>query len=190
MELIRIIINFLKKLFILWRPDYIFEDISKIDFRDLSNNGIDFYIIDVDGTLAVRKKSVLFDSFREKIAEARAKGWIKNICLVSNLCIPSKKRVERIEKIAKILRIDNFYCAYLPWIKPCKKPFEKGLAKMPGAKEENTVVIGDQIFSDIEGGNRMGLCTVLVKPIGKDSIWTLPKRIMEKFIYYLFDIHF
>ena len=44
-------------------------------------------------------------------------------------------------------------------------------------------MIGDQIFTDVWGGNRIGVKTVLVTPINKkESVFTKVKRPFEKII--------
>ena len=49
------------------------------------------------------------------------------------------------------------------------------------AKE--VAVIGDQIFTDVLGGNRMGLYTILVTPISdKEFIWTRLMRRLERLV--------
>ena len=48
---------------------------------------------------------------------------------------------------------------------------------------ETTAVIGDQLFTDVLGGNRLGIFTVLVSPISdKEFIWTRIVRMLEKSI--------
>ncbi len=50
-------------------------------------------------------------------------------------------------------------------------------------KKSETVVIGDQIFTDIWGGNRLKLLTILVTPIVKKNfIGTFLHRNLEKII--------
>jgi HAD superfamily phosphatase (TIGR01668 family) len=48
---------------------------------------------------------------------------------------------------------------------------------------QETAVIGDQIFTDVLGGNRLGLYTILVTPISeKEFIWTRLMRKLERFV--------
>ena len=52
-----------------------------------------------------------------------------------------------------------------------------------GTKAVNTAVIGDQIFTDILGGNRLELFTILVTPIStKEFIGTRFTRKLEKLV--------
>ena len=50
--------------------------------------------------------------------------------------------------------------------------------------ENNEIaVIGDQIFTDVLGANRMKMFSILVKPIKEKDIWiTILKRPIENFI--------
>jgi len=48
-------------------------------------------------------------------------------------------------------------------------------------KKEECLFFGDQIFTDIVGGNRAGVPTVLVRPMGKEKYFHIVlKRILEK----------
>ena len=42
----------------------------------------------------------------------------------------------------------------------------------PGDRPEATVVIGDQLFTDVLGGNRMDLYTILINPMSKEELGT------------------
>ena len=55
--------------------------------------------------------------------------------------------------------------------------------KIMGIKAEETAVIGDQLFTDIYGGNKLNMFTILVKPIAtKEFIFVRMKRLAEKFV--------
>ena len=50
-----------------------------------------------------------------------------------------------------------------------------------GEKSENIAIVGDQIFTDIMGGNRCNMFTILVEPINEKDFWyTIWKRPIEK----------
>ena len=64
--------------------------------------------------------------------------------------------------------------------KPSKKSFEKVLEKYKYSITE-VAIIGDQLLTDIVGGNKVGITTVLVNPVSsKDPFWTKPNRFFEK----------
>ena len=58
---------------------------------------------------------------------------------------------------------------------------------MMNTNRENTVFVGDQIFTDIFGANVSGIRSVLVKPINKkEELQIVIKRIPEKLILYFY----
>lgn len=156
-------------------PDYFYDSIYDVDLELLSQNEIQGLIIDIDNTL------VGWDTLLPTLA---VKEWLEKlkksdfaICLVSN---NNKKRVMY---FAKELNI--------PFIFQAKKPMKRNfLAAMKILKTTNqeTAVIGDQIFTDVLGGNRMKLTTILVKPIkSKEFWWTnivrkIERRVLKKVI--------
>ena len=100
----------------------------------------------------------------------RPKGQGVKLYIVSN---SNKKK--KVEKIAKILDI--------PYVFFAKKPLKSGFKKAKNElkeKEENIAVVGDQIFTDVIGGNRANMFTILVEPINEKDFWyTKWKRPIE-----------
>lgn len=82
---------------------------------------------------------------------------------------------EKVKNVANKLQIS--------YINFAKKPFKKGFLKVQSIlKEEpsNIAVVGDQIFTDIIGGNRCNMFTILVEPIDRKEFWyTKWKRPIE-----------
>ena len=82
---------------------------------------------------------------------------------------------QKVENVANVLQI--------PYINLAKKPFKGGFLKtqkMLKEKSENIAVVGDQIFTDVIGGNRCKMFTILVDPIDEKDYWyTAWKRPME-----------
>ena len=65
-------------------------------------------------------------------------------------------------------------------MKPLKKGFKKAQKEL-GEKSENIAIVGDQIFTDIIGGHRCNMYTILVDPINEKDFWyTMWKRPIEK----------
>ncbi|MCD6309669.1 MAG: HAD hydrolase-like protein, partial [Candidatus Eremiobacteraeota bacterium] len=78
----------------------------------------------------------------------------------------------------------EYVCAELFFQKPSPKPFKEAMKKI-SRPPSSFMMIGDQIFTDILGANRLGIYTILVKPLGADS-WAskiIPRRFLER--YYL-----
>ena len=59
--------------------------------------------------------------------------------------------------------------------------------KMMGTRIDNTVFVGDQLFTDVYGANRIGMMTYLVKPIHpKEEIQIVLKRKLERIVLYYY----
>ena len=83
---------------------------------------------------------------------------------------------KKVETIAQKLDIPYKHFA----LKPLKKGF-KFIQKELKINPENIGVVGDQIFTDVLGGNRNNMFTILVEPISnqKDYWYTAWKRPIE-----------
>lgn len=144
--------------------------VDKINIDGLLQDGINNIIIDLDNTVARWKTFVIKDAVSEWVASAKSKGI--EICLLSNNI--NKKRTA---KIAEMLGMKN--CVTLSR-KPSRKAFEDALAVLQSTKED-TVVIGDQIFVDAKGANKLGMKCILVNPIYKrEAFVTSVMRIAER----------
>ncbi len=125
-------------------------------------------LVDVDNTIARRDSDEVEEKALRKILNLLDcnRGW--KICLVSNI-IFGKEREMRVRKIADSMGLPAITAKFFNR-KPYPDPFLKGM-KILESQPENTAIIGDQVFTDIIGGNRLGLLTVLIKPLGPDH-WT------------------
>lgn len=150
----------------LLKPNYYVTSIYSIDFIKIKNSGIENLIIDIDNTLVTWGSVKADDRVYKLIKELRMLEF--KICLLSN---SSKKRVV---EFMDIMDVDFFSLG----IKPMRIMFIGALKKL-GGKPTNTCVIGDQIYTDIVGGNRCGIHTILVDPISNQEFPT------TKYIRYL-----
>lgn len=90
----------------------------------------------------------------------------------------TQNKKDKVEQVSQKLKIKYNYFA--------KKPLKTGLLKAQKElqeKPENVAVVGDQIFTDVLGGNRCKMFTILIEPIAEKDIWlTKVKRPIEIFI--------
>lgn len=154
----------------LFFPNLYVNSIKDIDLVAIKKQGINNFIIDIDNTLVATSikepDEELIKWFR------RVKSYGIKVCLASN---NNKVRVDKFNEKIKVLSIHRA-------VKPMKIGFLRAI-KMLDGKREDTAVIGDQIFTDILGGNKLGLYTILVKPISKkESILSKVKRPLEKIV--------
>ncbi|TYQ15442.1 UNVERIFIED_CONTAM: hypothetical protein Cloal_1895 [Acetivibrio alkalicellulosi] len=151
-------------------PDLIEDNVQKIDLDYLVNNNIKGLILDIDNTLVPDYIKEADDNTVKWIEKVKSMGF--KICIVSNASI---KRVVRFNENLGVNAIPRAS-------KPRRKSFMKALEIME-IKPEETAVIGDQIFTDIYGGNKLNMFTVLVKPIDKKEFLLIKvKRLAERFV--------
>ncbi|MBZ4662432.1 MAG: YqeG family IIIA-type phosphatase [Caloramator sp.] len=153
----------------LLKPDYYFKSIYDIDLKWLKKQNIQNVILDIDNTLVCWGAKQIDDKGRTFIEKLLNEGF--RVCLLSN---SSAKRVKNFISNDKILYYTGF------GIKPMKRKF-LGAIKLFDNNIEETCIIGDQIFTDILGGNRVGIKTILVDPIdSREFIMTKFFRRLEK----------
>lgn len=146
------------------------ERITGVSLLDLKEQGIKGLIVDLDNTLAEWGREELGEETLSWLEEARAAGF--RICVVSN------NKGERLQRIAAFLQVPVIEGA----TKPRKKAFRQAM-NLLGLSARETAVIGDQVFTDVLGGNRAGLFTVLVSPLStREFIGTRLMRIPEKMV--------
>ena len=152
-------------------PDMVLDSISNVDFTDMSSRlKIKGFIVDIDNTLVPARSNQPDTRAVEWVKSAIEKGF--KICFVSNAL---RKRVTN---FGNFFGVDYIYRA----LKPRRHSFRKAAVIM-GLDRTETAVIGDQIFTDIYGGNRAGMFTILVTPIASSEIFLIkPRRLIERFV--------
>lgn len=151
-------------------PDKLVNSVKEITVEMLQKYKINALILDVDNTLINIKQELSEDT--KKWAQNMKDNNIK-LYILSNT-----NNKEKVEKVANALAI--------PYRNLAKKPFKKGflaVQKILEEKPENIAAVGDQIFTDVIGGNRCKMFTILVEPIQKKEYWyTRWKRPIEDVI--------
>jgi len=151
-------------------PNELLNKVEEITIQFIQKNKLKALILDVDNTLIDFYKNLS----QEKIEWAKnLKGQGVKLYILSNT---NKK--EKVEKVANRLEI--------PYIMFAKKPSKKGFLKIQKElqlKPEQIGVVGDQIFTDVIGGNRCNMFTILVEPVDKkDILITAWKRPIEEIV--------
>lgn len=149
------------------RPRRYVESLVGIDPAGLAADGIRGLVIDFDNTMVPRRTQEATDELVAWLERVGASGIA--VCIVSN------NFGTRIVGAAERLGLPVVTRA----AKPRAKAFQLGMQAMQTAPSE-TAVIGDQLFTDVLGGNRLGLATILVIPLpGPDLPHTLVLRRIE-----------
>ncbi|QGT98926.1 Hydrolase, HAD subfamily IIIA [Candidatus Syntrophocurvum alkaliphilum] len=151
-------------------PNVYVDSIFDISLEKLKKLKIRALIIDLDNTLTEWNSNIIASEIEEWFEQIKDEGF--------KACILSNNGEERVVKVA-----DKLGIPYIPKAaKPRRKSFYKAMALLESSAKE-TAVIGDQVFTDVLGGNRAGLFTILVVPINrKEFMGTKISRAMEYFV--------
>ncbi|MDF1542604.1 MAG: YqeG family HAD IIIA-type phosphatase [Anaerosomatales bacterium] len=151
-------------------PDLYYSSVTEIDLAMLTEAGVRHLLMDLDNTLMPRDRSDVPDEVREWLDALPGLGM--DACLVSN------NWHAHVQGVADLIGLPIVAKA----LKPFPSAFRKGLAAL-GATPRDAAVIGDQIFTDVLGGNLLGMTTVLVKPQSKSDLpHTLLLRRAERLV--------
>ena len=154
-------------------PSELISSTYRSDFERLYEEGYRGILFDIDNTLVPHGAPA--DERAIRLFE-RLKAIGFQCCLVSNNKRP------RVEMFNKDVNVHIVWLAH----KPLSSGYRKGMQKM-GTSISNTLLVGDQIFTDLWGGSFIGMYTILVKPINpKEEIQIVLKRILERPILWLY----
>jgi len=150
-------------------PHQVAGTIYDIDLEKLQAEGISGIICDLDNTLVGAREPSATPELAEWLVQVRSFGF--RVIIVSN------NRRARVSRFAEPHGIPYIFSAR----KPVRTSFRKALDLL-GLAPEQTVVIGDQMLTDVLGANRMGLRAILVKPIAPadESVFTRVNRLIER----------
>ena len=138
------------------KPDYNLNSIYEIDVYDLKRKGIKALFFDLDSTL-MKSKSGKFAYKTLQFLNDLSSNF--KLAIISNN--KNKKYLELVKKQTSI-----------PVYFEAKKPSTKTLLKACNEFEidpKNVAMVGDRPLSDILGGKKAGMVTVLVDSISKDE---------------------
>lgn len=149
-------------------PDVYQKSIYAINYDLLYNRGIRCLLFDLDNTIVPITLKKPNKKIRELFDALKTKGF--KIIIFSN---SPKNRVKPFKE-----ELDVDCCAL------ASKPFKKKYLKVLNEYNFNVsevACIGDQLLTDIKGGNKVGITTILVNPIGtKELLLTKVNRYFEK----------
>lgn len=158
----------LKLMLRLFLPGEYVKSVFDISPKALKESGIKGIITDLDNTLVEWDRPNATPQLLEWFKEVKDQGM--KITIVSN---NNERRVKAFSDPHQI-----------PFIYRAKKPmgnaFLKAVKNM-NLKKEEVVVIGDQLLTDVLGGNRSGFHTILVVPVAStDGLFTKINRKIER----------
>lgn len=149
-------------------PDFYQKDIYSINYDKLLDRGIKCLLFDLDNTIVPFSEKIPRKETKELFDKLKKQGF--------KIIIFSNSPKIRLKSFSEELDVEVFGSAR----KPNPKNFIKVL-QMNKFAENEVAIIGDQIFTDIAGGNRAGITTILTTPLSnEDPFWTKPNRFREK----------
>ena len=137
----------------LFRAAYLADDIYAVTGEALQRRGIKLLLADLDNTLV---------PYGVPLPDDRLRAWRDDLAAhgVTLFILSNNRKEHRPRVFAEALEV--------PYIGHAGKPktpsFYKAMEQM-GVTREQTAIIGDQVFTDVLGGNLAGVAAILVKPI-------------------------
>ena len=147
------------------------DTVYDIPLDKLWNQGIRGIITDLDNTLVGAKEPVATPELVDWLKKVQNRGF--KVVIVSN------NNHLRVSKFADPIVV--------PFIPSARKPFNRAFVqamKQMGLTPAQTAVVGDQMLTDVLGGNRLGLFTVLVRPVAiqDEGFFTRINRLIERVV--------
>ncbi len=148
-------------------PKVICPSLTAVSPDELYARGIRLLMLDFDNTIV---------PYTTNVPTAEMEAWIHaalksplQICVVSN---------------SKRSRVVEFCGRYaIPCITHARKPFGHGIRQCMaryGCTPETSALVGDQIYTDVLGGNLAGVTSVLIPAIDNHNIWLKLRHVLEQ----------
>ncbi|GAB5603132.1 YqeG family HAD IIIA-type phosphatase [Thermus sp. FJN-A] len=131
----------------------------------LRERGLKGVILDLDNTLL---------PYGEEEVPAAYRAWLEGLKAEVPVYLLSNALPERFARVQKALGLPGHAPALKPWL-----GFRRAL-KALGLPARQVAVVGDQVFTDVLGGNLVGAYTVLVPPLReREFFYTRFIRMLE-----------
>lgn len=148
------------------------KNIFTINYDELKKNNIKYLVFDLDNTLG------LID---DEFVSEETKNFLNKLSDQFTIIVASNNKQKRVLKFISGIKTDILSFA----LKPSGKIY-RYLKKKYTKNMQEVAIIGDQIVTDILAGNRFGMMTILVDPLGKKDLKItninrfIEKKIMKK----------
>jgi HAD superfamily phosphatase (TIGR01668 family) len=141
----------------LLKPRLLIDDVTEITPALLRHHGLCGLLLDLDNTL------IEYGSYEDR---RELDGWVADLHLADmKLYLLSNAMPERVRYWSERLGFDGVGLAS----KPFPRAFRKA-AETVGLKPEQMAMVGDQLFTDVLGGNLNGMFTIMVRPLADNAL--------------------
>ena len=147
-------------------PKVIAPALTDVDGALLRRLGVELLMLDFDNTIVPYTTSVPTQEMERWL------DWAK--CSGVQVCVVSNSRKERVKVFCRHYGID---C-----ITHARKPFSQGIRQCLeryGIPARHAALVGDQIYTDVLGANRMGVTSILVSAIHNHNFWLKARHVLE-----------
>ena len=153
----------------LFRATRYVASLPLVSIDELVESGVRLVLLDRDNTCVPRDTKVPPAAVMEWLDRARSAGL--TLCMVSN-----NFHSDQVRGSAEQMGMDVVDHA----MKPLPFALRRAM-RMEGYAPRETVMIGDQVFTDVVAGKLAGVRTVLVRPQSRKDLWyTHVFRVFER----------
>ena len=158
-----------------FKPDLMINHYKEFDIDTYHNLGYDTLLLDIDNTLSPYYEKHPDEDVLNFINELKEKGF--KVIIISN------NTSERVETYCRDIDCKYYYFS----LKPFSYTYQR-LIKENHLDKNKIICLGDQLLTDILGGNSLGLYTIYCKPIvDNDNFSGKITRLIEKFIFKIYE---
>ncbi len=151
----------------LFMPNITYNSFNDINIELLVSKGVKTLLVDVDNTLVAHDVALPTKENFEFVKKVHDAGL--------EMIIVSNNNKVRVKTFADKLELPFYSFS----TKPLKRTYKKILKDLN--PQTKIAVVGDQILTDVLGGNRMGFISIYTKPlVTKDISITKINRIFER----------
>ena len=156
-------------------PARYIRNFKSLDFDWLKRQGIRILVLDVDNTLVAHDEKVANEEVIQFVHQLKEHGL--------QPVVMSNNNEPRVKLFASSIDVPYYFYS----TKPLKRTYRK-LLRDYNVKPQQCAVIGDQLLTDVLGGNRMKFTTILTTPlVTRDIPWTKLNRALENQVYKLLE---
>lgn len=137
-------------------PDKYFKSIYDINYKMLKKSGIKCLVFGLGNTLVPESVKSPTRKVKDLFEDLKDMGF--------RLVILSNRSKKEVTPFKELLCVDSAYLSF----KPFKRKYKK-IMKVYDLKDNEIACIGDELFYDILGANRMNFTSILVNPISTDD---------------------
>ncbi|MCH5197046.1 MAG: YqeG family HAD IIIA-type phosphatase [Oscillospiraceae bacterium] len=155
----------------MFKPTFYLKNVFCIDENFLYENNVSALVLDMDNTLSMHGNPRPEEGVLEWLDKMREFGV--------KMRVVSNNTTKRVKPLADMLGLE--------FTANGAKPLTFGITRAMrdmNADKASTLVVGDQIFTDVIAGNLKGVRTVLVNPFHLENKWTFKlKRLAESVVF-------